>query len=169
MAATYMKPVKNPSSSVDTPVHNGSTLLKQRNARRDQALRKKLEVELSRRPGDKNKTITNTGNAVNAANSTTSDAKRRYGKHTVSSLRPNQALTLPSSGTVLQAAQLMAAKRTDAVLALDEHGQLAGILTDKDVAYRVVAEGLDLRTSIIRDVMTKNPTSGRLHFVLRHR
>jgi hypothetical protein len=43
---------------------------------------------------------------------------------------------------IVQAAQLMAAKRADAVLAVNSDGQLSGILTDKDIAYRVVAEGL---------------------------
>lgn len=51
----------------------------------------------------------------------------------------------------------MAAKRTDAVLVVDQEGELVGILTDKDIAYRVVAEGLDARSTIISNVMTKNP------------
>ena len=51
----------------------------------------------------------------------------------------------------------MAAKRTDAVLVVDQEGELAGILTDKDIAYRVVAEGLDARSTVISNVMTKNP------------
>jgi CBS domain-containing protein len=51
----------------------------------------------------------------------------------------------------------MAAKRTDAVLVVDQGGELVGILTDKDIAYRVVAEGLDARSTIISSVMTRNP------------
>jgi CBS domain-containing protein len=51
----------------------------------------------------------------------------------------------------------MAAKRTDAVLVVDQEGVLVGILTDKDIAYRVVAEGLDARSTTISSVMTKNP------------
>ncbi|KAI9355095.1 hypothetical protein DFJ73DRAFT_290035 [Zopfochytrium polystomum] len=53
----------------------------------------------------------------------------------------------------------MAAKRADAVLAVNEEGQLSGILTDKDIAYRVVAEGLDVRHTTVAQIMTRNPIS----------
>ncbi|KAI9360809.1 hypothetical protein DFJ73DRAFT_59567 [Zopfochytrium polystomum] len=53
----------------------------------------------------------------------------------------------------------MAAKRVDAVLIVDYEGQLTGILTDKDVAFRVVAEELDPRTTTLAEVMTPNPIS----------
>jgi signal-transduction protein with cAMP-binding, CBS, and nucleotidyltransferase domain len=53
----------------------------------------------------------------------------------------------------------MAAKRVDAVLAVDAGGNLSGILTDKDLAYRVVAENLDPKTTPIMSVMTNNPVS----------
>ncbi|KAI8848269.1 hypothetical protein BC829DRAFT_425517 [Chytridium lagenaria] len=76
---------------------------------------------------------------------------------TVSSLRPAAAITVLESARIVQAAQLMAAKRADAVLAVTEEGQLSGILTDKDIAYRVVAEGLDSRTTTVAQVMTRNP------------
>jgi signal-transduction protein with cAMP-binding, CBS, and nucleotidyltransferase domain len=78
---------------------------------------------------------------------------------TVSSLRPAQAITVLESARISQAAQLMAAKRGDAVLAVNEEGQLSGILTDKDIAYRVVAEGLDIRNTTVAQVMTRNPIS----------
>jgi signal-transduction protein with cAMP-binding, CBS, and nucleotidyltransferase domain len=58
---------------------------------------------------------------------------------------------------IIQAAQLMAAKRTDAVLAVNSNGELTGILTDKDISYRVVAEQLDLKTTLVKDVMTRDP------------
>jgi CBS domain-containing protein len=32
--------------------------------------------------------------------------------------------------------------------------RLAGIITDRDIAIRAVAEGLDCRTTVVRDVMT---------------
>ncbi|KAF9917208.1 hypothetical protein FBU30_000881, partial [Linnemannia zychae] len=53
---------------------------------------------------------------------------------------------------------IMAAKRADAVLVIDAQEQtLVGIMTDKDLAFRVVAEGLDVRNTLISQVMTKNP------------
>ncbi|OAJ43776.1 hypothetical protein BDEG_27096 [Batrachochytrium dendrobatidis JEL423] len=53
----------------------------------------------------------------------------------------------------------MAAKRQDAVLVVDNDGELTGILTDKDLAYRVIASRLNPKTTPIVAVMTKNPVS----------
>ncbi|KAI9105848.1 hypothetical protein DFS34DRAFT_601129 [Phlyctochytrium arcticum] len=78
---------------------------------------------------------------------------------TVSSMNPEPAVVLQSSAKVTEAAAYMAAKRQDAVLIVDKSGHLVGILTDKDLAYRVVARGLDPRTTTVLQVMTKNPVS----------
>ena len=45
----------------------------------------------------------------------------RSSRGTVSSLRPNPAITIAENSKIIQAAQLMAAKRTDAVLVLGEN------------------------------------------------
>jgi signal-transduction protein with cAMP-binding, CBS, and nucleotidyltransferase domain len=50
-------------------------------------------------------------------------------------------------------------KGTDAVLVVDDDEALIGILTDKDIAYRVVAEGLDARATLVSNIMTRNPTA----------
>uniref|UniRef100_J3NBR0 CBS domain-containing protein n=2 Tax=Oryza brachyantha TaxID=4533 RepID=J3NBR0_ORYBR len=52
----------------------------------------------------------------------------------------------------------MAARRVDAVLLTDAQGLLSGIVTDKDVATRVVAEGLRVEQTIMSKIMTRNPT-----------
>ncbi|KAJ3359521.1 hypothetical protein HDU91_004899 [Kappamyces sp. JEL0680] len=121
-----------------------SEVLRSKNKKRDDAIRKKVEQELGRRTTRKGPS-----NAEAAAGS------RRKG--TVSSLRPNPAITILETAKIIQAAQLMAAKRSDAVLVLDEKGDLRGILTDKDIAFRVVAEGLDVRTTAVSAVMTAEP------------
>lgn len=64
---------------------------------------------------------------------------------TVSALRPSQALTVKENMLVIEASQLMAAKRSDCVLVVDDDDHLCGIFTAKDLAYRVVAESLDAR------------------------
>ncbi|ORX73239.1 CBS-domain-containing protein [Linderina pennispora] len=51
----------------------------------------------------------------------------------------------------------MAAKRADSVLVVDDDERLAGIFTAKDVAFRVVAEGLDARTTQVREIATRDP------------
>lgn len=76
---------------------------------------------------------------------------------TVSALRPAIPLTVHPSITVSEASQLMAAKREDCVLVVDEQQQLAGIFTAKDLAYRVVGQGVDARDVRIESIMTKNP------------
>lgn len=38
---------------------------------------------------------------------------------------------------------------------------LSGIMTDKDLAFRVIAEGLDIRSTLIAQVMTKVGLTGR--------
>ncbi|KAJ3088908.1 hypothetical protein HK100_007917 [Physocladia obscura] len=85
--------------------------------------------------------------------------RRRGIKGTVASLAPTPAITVIESARIIQAAQLMAAKKMDCVLAVNAQGQLSGILTDKDIAYRVVAGGLDIRTTTVRDVMTRDPVA----------
>ncbi|KAJ1554153.1 hypothetical protein HK405_005870 [Cladochytrium tenue] len=80
-------------------------------------------------------------------------------KGTVASLMPTPAVAVHDSARVLEAAAYMAAKRVDAILVVDSDGHLAGILTDKDIAFRVIAEGLDPRSTTVADVMTQNPVS----------
>jgi len=82
---------------------------------------------------------------------------------TVSSLKPSQAVILPENAKVLEAAQMMTAKGNDCVLIINEDNMLSGILTDKDLSFRVVAEGRDVNTTCLRDVMTPNPISVGVH------
>ncbi|KAH9273667.1 hypothetical protein BASA83_004000 [Batrachochytrium salamandrivorans] len=78
---------------------------------------------------------------------------------TVQGLHPSPAVPLNENVSVVQAAAYMAAKRQDAILVVDNYGQLSGILTDKDLAYRVIAGGLNPKTTPIVAVMTMNPVS----------
>lgn len=47
----------------------------------------------------------------------------------MSALRPAQALTVKENILIIEAAQLMAAKRSDCVLVVDEEDHLSGIFT----------------------------------------
>jgi CBS domain-containing protein len=51
----------------------------------------------------------------------------------------------------------MATRRVDAALLVDSSALLCGIITDKDVATRVIAEGLRPEETSVSKVMTKNP------------
>ncbi|KAI7864566.1 hypothetical protein BDF14DRAFT_1731858 [Spinellus fusiger] len=113
---------------------------RQRQSKRDEAIRKKLEQELSKK---------RTG--------TTRARQTRKIAGTVSALRPAQALTIKENMLVIEAAQLMAAKRSDCVLVVDQDDHLSGIFTAKDLAYRVVADCLDSRNTQVSQIMTHGP------------
>lgn len=104
-----------------------------------EAIRRKIENELSRKRGAPKRTRLPT----------------KAG--TVSALRPSAALTVRDNISVAEASQLMAAKRADCVLVVDGDDHLSGIFTAKDLAFRVVGDGLDYRTTSVSQIMTKNP------------
>jgi CBS domain-containing protein len=58
--------------------------------------------------------------------------------------------------TVAQAARLMKEKRIGALLVLDG-ARLAGIFTERDALFRVIAEGRDPEKTRLAEVMTANP------------
>ncbi|KAF9347110.1 hypothetical protein BGX34_003408 [Mortierella sp. NVP85] len=130
-------------SSIPVPTSDSLSapeFARKRQTRKDDALRKKLDQELGKK-----------------GSTTRTHGSTRAVQGTVGSLRPSPALTLPDTAMVVDAARVMAAKRADAVLVIDANEQtLVGIMTDKDLAFRVVAEGLDIHTPIAQ-VMTKNP------------
>lgn len=80
------------------------------------------------------------------------------GERTVKKLRLSKALTIPEGTSVLDACRRMAARRVDAVLLTDANALLSGIVTDKDIATRVLAEELRADQTVISKVMTRNPT-----------
>ncbi|CAN0160389.1 unnamed protein product, partial [Ectocarpus sp. 6 AP-2014] len=76
----------------------------------------------------------------------------------VSMLKPKPPLCLPSTVSVLEVAKKMADVRTDAAILLDNKGHLEGIISDQDVARRVVANRLDPSSTTVSEVMTPHPT-----------
>ena len=68
-----------------------------------------------------------------------------------------QALcTLPAEATVQAAADLMAERRVGAVMVLAE-GRLCGIVTERDIVFRLVAKGLPAQQTAIGAIMTADP------------
>lgn len=65
-------------------------------------------------------------------------------------------LTAAPKTVVSKAAKLMAARNVGAILIVEDH-RLVGILTERDVLFRVVAPGLDARVTRLADVMTRTP------------
>ncbi|XP_047963497.1 CBS domain-containing protein CBSCBSPB3-like isoform X2 [Salvia hispanica] len=78
-------------------------------------------------------------------------------ERTVKKLRLSKALTIPDGTTVSEACRRMASRRVDAVLLTDANVLLSGIVTDKDITTRVIAEDLRPEQTVISKVMTRNP------------
>jgi len=118
----------------------GDGIARKRTSKKDEAIRKKAESNLAKK---------------NSRRDSRPIPCNKNG--TVSSLRPSQALTVRETTLVVAASQLMAAKRADCVLVIDEEEQLSGIFTAKDLAFRVVGDGLDAKTTTVKQIMTTDP------------
>nr|AIZ68176.1 CBS domain-containing protein CBSCBSPB3 [Albuca bracteata] len=98
--------------------------------------------------------------AVASSNGTApkpSSPSQTPGERTVKKLRLSKALTIPEGTTVSEACRRMAQRRVDAVLLTDANGLLSGIVTDKDISTRVIAEGLRTEQTLVSKIMTRNP------------
>ncbi|CAG8605897.1 21028_t:CDS:2 [Cetraspora pellucida] len=125
-----------------TSINNSQDMARKRQLEKDEKIRKKVEHDLTR-------------------------TNKLYGKRTldkipktagsVGSLRPSPAITLLETASVMDAARFMAVSRATAVLVVDESERLIGIVTDKDLAFRVCAEGLNPNATSLADIMTRNP------------
>ena len=63
--------------------------------------------------------------------------------------------TVEPDKTVVDAARIM--KQEDAgVVPVTENGRLTGMVTDRDIAIRVVAEGKDPQSTTVQEVASKN-------------
>ncbi|KAL6612769.1 CBS-domain-containing protein [Neocallimastix californiae] len=137
----------------NSSLNEGNSILidnaRKRNQRKDDIIRKKVEQDLKKKNMGRNK-------------KTVKKSSKFYNK-TVSSLKPSQAVILPENAKVLEAAQMMTAKGIDCVLIINDENMLSGIITDKDLSFRVIAEGRDCNTTCLREVMTPNPISVGVH------
>jgi len=66
---------------------------------------------------------------------------------------------LPESTVVREAAEAMRAHDIGAAVVIDDDGKLSGILTDRDIVVRVVAEGRDPRATRIGDIASRDLTA----------
>jgi CBS domain-containing protein len=65
-------------------------------------------------------------------------------------------LTAPGNTTIVAAARLMKKHRTGALMIVED-GHLAGIFTERDAVFRVLAESRDPKTTRVADIMTPKP------------
>lgn len=76
----------------------------------------------------------------------------------VGDLIARDVVSLPQTATLRDVGQHMSRERVSCLLLTDENGKVSGIVTDRDLRNRVVAQGLDYATPV-SDVMTANPIS----------
>ncbi|CAI7587621.1 unnamed protein product [Penicillium glandicola] len=135
-----------PSSEVGSGTMSAaSSRQRQTQSKRDEAIRRKMEADLSKKRNAPAK----------------SRGSRKAPPGTVLALKPSQALQIKPAMSIAEAAQLMAAKREDCVLVTDDNERIAGIFTAKDLAFRVVGMGLKAREVSVAEIMTKNPLCAR--------
>ncbi|MGE5641310.1 MAG: cyclic nucleotide-binding/CBS domain-containing protein [Clostridia bacterium] len=79
-----------------------------------------------------------------------------FGMSIRSVMERKKLLTASPAETVARAAKRMAKRNVGAVMVVEE-GRLAGIFTERDVVYRVVAAGRDPATTRLAEVMTPQP------------
>jgi CBS domain-containing protein len=70
----------------------------------------------------------------------------------------SKVLTASPETSVVDAAKLMEQKSVSAVLVISQE-KLVGIFTERDAVFRVIARGMDVRTTRLGDVMTPSPVT----------
>lgn len=114
---------------------------RRRQSKRDDAIRRKIENDLSKKK-----------------KSGTRKTKHKKGvPGTVLSLKPSEPIICKTSSTVYEVSQLMSAKRENCILVVNDIGELLGIFTAKDLAFRIVGAGLSATLVTIDQIMTPNP------------
>jgi CBS domain-containing protein len=92
-----------------------------------------------------------------AARAVTIERDRRMAKQ-VRELMSKQPIKLQRSVPVIEAARQMRAANVGAVI-VEDGGRLCGIVTDRDITLRAVAEGRDVNTTPLSDVCTSSVTT----------
>ncbi|CAH8353152.1 unnamed protein product [Eruca vesicaria subsp. sativa] len=114
----------------------------------------KRSTTLRRGPPSKKPDQSEHGSVINGPNS---PQRPSNVERTVKSLRLSKAITIPEGTTVFDACRRMASRRVGAILLTNSSSLLSGICTDKDIASRVIAEGLKPDQTLVSKVMTRNP------------
>lgn len=75
----------------------------------------------------------------------------------IQSIRQGKILTTALQTSVYEAACIMTDANCGSVLVVDATGSLVGIVTERDLMNKVIAQGLDAATVAVSEIMTKNP------------
>ena len=82
---------------------------------------------------------------------------------TVSSIMSKNIYSLNENRTVADAARVMKETKTGSILVVDPQGRIVGVVTERDLVYKILAEGRDAQTRLkeimTRDIKTVKPSS----------
>jgi len=65
-------------------------------------------------------------------------------------------LTCDETTTILEAAKLMAEKNYGSIIVTDKYNKVVGVVTERDILMRVVAEALNPKTSPVSAIMSRD-------------
>ncbi len=68
---------------------------------------------------------------------------------------------MQAEGRVDEAARRMSYFNVGAIVIVDDRRQVIGIVTERDITRRVVAQGRDPRSTLLKDIMSANPDTLR--------
>jgi CBS domain-containing protein len=77
----------------------------------------------------------------------------------VSEIMTRDIVSLSVDDTTEHAAELMKQHNIGAI-PVDKQKKVVGIITDRDIVLRCIAENKDIKTQKVRDIMTSNPVVG---------
>ena len=77
----------------------------------------------------------------------------------ISEIMTKDVISLSVDDTVEHAAKLMKQHNIGSI-PVNTKEKIVGIVTDRDIILRCVAEGKDLKTQVVREIMTSNPVVG---------
>jgi CBS domain-containing protein len=68
--------------------------------------------------------------------------------------KPKQMWTILPDSTVFEALKLMAEKEIGALMVVDKKGKVAGIITERDYARKIVLKGKTSPKTLVKEIMT---------------
>lgn len=71
----------------------------------------------------------------------------------------SEVFAIGPDAAVIDAIRLMAEKGVGALVVLEPGGRLAGVVSERDYARKIVLEGRSSRDTPVRDIMTANPVT----------
>lgn len=81
-----------------------------------------------------------------------------FGERVGSLMERSNLLTAPPETTVSEASRLMARRKVGAVMVTQQE-KLVGIVTERDVVFRVIAQGREAEHTRLSEVMTPSPVT----------